>query len=433
MARGGRSPSEFMRTLTFNRVVGTGAMGTVYHAELRVPGGFTRTCAVKVMKEQGPDHEHFVTRMRDEARLLGMLNDEAILGVSELLQVEGRDAVVMEFVDGADLWETTRRHPVPPRALAELGAEVAGTLHRAHTAKHPRTKKFLNVVHRDVKPANIMVTSRGSVRLLDFGVARAAFASRESETQGLVLGTLNYFPPEVLAGEEPTRAVDLYGLGLSLWECATGKEWGPPQVSRNRVEKRVRQRMSELGEEYGPLIPILERLIAYQAVERPSGQQAERLLATVADELSGKGLRAWAREAVPSTQSGRSPVSQDDPLVGRTIRVDAATPDEEATVLAMVTEDVQAAVREAAQRRPATPPPPPPPPPPNLSYATPISAPPKTEAPPKPSASPSQAPAESAKGGKGTMFAAVAAGFILVLGFGALALAIVLAIVVVTQ
>src|SRR6186713_2623586 len=142
-----------MRTLTFNRVVGSGAMGTVYHAELRVPRGFSRTCAVKVMKSQGPDHDHFRGRMRDEARLLGMLQDEQVLGVSELVTVEGRDAVIMEFVEGLDLSEVIRAGKMPPKALAELGAEVAGTLHRAHSAKHPQTGAPLRVIHRDIKPA----------------------------------------------------------------------------------------------------------------------------------------------------------------------------------------------------------------------------------------------------------------------------------------
>ena len=121
----------FMRTLTFNRILGAGAMGTVYHAEMRTPGGFARQCAVKVMKSTSPDQQHFRARMRDEARLLGMLQDEQILGVSELVRVVGQDCVVMEYVDGVDVSDLIRKQPVPPRALAELGAEVAGTLHRA--------------------------------------------------------------------------------------------------------------------------------------------------------------------------------------------------------------------------------------------------------------------------------------------------------------
>jgi len=310
-----------MRTLTFNHVIGSGSMGTVYHAELRVPGGFRRPCAVKVIRAQGPDREHFVSRMRDEARLLGMLQDEQILGVTDLVLVEGHDAVVMEYVEGVDLHEIQVNERVAPRALAELGAEIAGTLHRAHTANHPATGEPLNVIHRDVKPANIMVTVRGGVRLLDFGVARAAFASRESHTQGLVLGTLNYFPPEILAGEEPTPAVDIYGLGISLWECATGKEWGPPRVQQKRFERRVDQKLSELGGEYAPILPVLRQVLQWDPDLRPDGGVVERSLLHAADSSTGRGLRTWAREAVPQILHARKARQEEDDLVGRTIEV----------------------------------------------------------------------------------------------------------------
>lgn len=310
-----------MRTLTFNHVIGSGSMGTVYRAELRVPGGFRRPCAAKVIRVQGPDREHFVSRMRDEARLLGMLQDEQILGVTELVMVEGLDAVIMEYVEGVDLHQLLRAHRVPPRALAELGAEIAGTLHRAHTAHHPATDDPLNVIHRDIKPANVMVTVRGSVRLLDFGVARAAFASRESHTQGLVLGTLNYFPPEILAGEEPTTAVDIYGLGISLWECATGKEWGPPRVQQGRFERRVDQRLGELPSDYSPILPVLRQVLQWDPELRPDGGVVERALLHAADTSVGEGLRTWSREVVPTLLKQREAERPTDELVGRTVEI----------------------------------------------------------------------------------------------------------------
>lgn len=310
-----------MRTLTFNYLIGSGSMGSVYHAELRLPGGFRRPCAVKVIRATGPDREHFVSRMRDEARLLGMLQDEQILGVTDLVLVEGHDAVIMEYVEGVDLQQLLKAHPVPPRALAELGAEIAGTLHRAHTARHPATGEPLNVIHRDIKPANIMVTVRGGVRLLDFGVARAAFASRESHTQGLVLGTLNYFPPEVLAGEGPSTAIDVYGLGLSLWECATGKEWGPPRVQQARFERRVDQRLGELSREYGPVLPVLRQILQWDPRLRPDGGVVERALLHAADTSTGQGLRTWARQVVPGLLQQRPGKVANDPLIGRTVEV----------------------------------------------------------------------------------------------------------------
>lgn len=311
-----------MRTLTFNRIIGMGSFGTVYHAELRVPRGFSRQCAVKVMKSTSPDQEHFRARMRDEARLLGMLQDEQILGVSELVKVANRDIVVMEYVEGVDLSDIIVKHRVPPRALAELGAELAGTLDRAHTAPHPNTGKPLNVVHRDVKPANVMVTRRGGVRLLDFGVARAAFASRESETQGLVLGTLNYFPPEILAGSDPSPAVDIYGLGLILWECATGKEWGSPQVHRKRFERRVQQRLAVIEQDYADLLPVMRAILHWDPAERPSGREVEALLLTAADSCTGEGLRTWSRDVVPPMLEERIRNAPKDELVGKTLPIE---------------------------------------------------------------------------------------------------------------
>jgi serine/threonine protein kinase len=310
-----------MRTLTFNRILGTGAMGTVYHAELRVPQGFARQCAVKVLKSSSQDQTHFRTRMRDEARLLGMLQDEQILGVADLVQIKGRDCVIMEYVEGVDLSEIIANNPVPPRVLAELGAELAGALHRAHNANHPNTGESLRVIHRDVKPANVMVTSRGGVRLLDFGVARAAFASRESQTQGLVLGTLNYFPPEILAGGEPTPAVDLYGLGLTLWECASGKDWGSPQVHRSRFERRVTQRLAEIEDDYPYLNAVMKKILVWDPRMRPSGGLVERELLAAADASSGVGLRTWGRKVVPSLLKNRSRSASDE-WVGKTLQID---------------------------------------------------------------------------------------------------------------
>lgn len=331
-----------MRTLTFNRLLGSGSMGSVYHAELRVPGGFRRPCAVKVIRDGGPERDHFVSRMRDEARLLGMLQDEQILGVSELVLVAGRDAVIMEFVEGIDLSELVAEHSPPPRALAELGAEIAGTLHRAHTARHPTTGLPLNVIHRDVKPANVMITARGGVRLLDFGVARAAFASRESQTQGLVLGTLNYFPPEILAGGDPTTAVDIFGLGLTLWECATGLDWGPPRVKQERFENRVDQRLESLPKEYDCILPVLRQTLQWDPALRPDGGVVERALLHAADSASQQGLRTWARTVVPKLISERLKNKEMDDLVGLTLQVNSAGEEADQTMTKEIPEEIAA-------------------------------------------------------------------------------------------
>lgn len=108
-----------MRTLQFLRTLGAGAFGTVYLADFSSGQGFRRQVAVKVIQRNQPDNEMFLARIRDEARLLGLLQDDAILKVLDMVQLDGMDAVIMEYVEGLDLDSLVRegRAP-PPRALA---------------------------------------------------------------------------------------------------------------------------------------------------------------------------------------------------------------------------------------------------------------------------------------------------------------------------
>ena len=113
------------------------------------------------------------------------------------------------------------------------------------------------------------------------------------------MGTLNYFPPEILAGGDPSTAVDVYGLGITLWECATGQEWGAPRVKQSRFEERVQQRLESLPEVYRDIVPVLEQALQWDPRLRPDGGVVERALLHAADQSSGQGLRTWAREVVP--------------------------------------------------------------------------------------------------------------------------------------
>jgi serine/threonine protein kinase len=312
-----------MRSLTFQRLLGSGAFGSVYLAELAADRGFRRQVAVKVLLRDHGNGDMFMSRVRDEARLLGLLADDHILKVLELAKVEGRDAVLMEFVEGVDLNAIVEAgFRPPPRALAELGAAVAGALHRAHRAVHPSTGEPLNVIHRDVKPANVMVTSRGSVKLLDFGVARARFEARESHTGQFVLGTLNYMAPEYIVTGDVSPAADIYGLALTLWEAASGDVFGQPKLREDLHKARVEERLALIASTHSELVPVLRQMLGWDARSRPDGASVERAFLAAMDMLRGTGLRSWAADSVPKVLAREREAARDEVgLLGKTVPI----------------------------------------------------------------------------------------------------------------
>lgn len=306
-----------MRELHLHQALGTGAFGTVYKADLVGDRGMRRQVAVKVMARDHEASQLFLTRIRDEARLLGMLQDESILSVMDLLRIEGRDAVLMEWVDGVDLQTViTAGERMPPRALAEFGALFAGALHKAHTACHPQTGQPLQVIHRDVKPANVMLTQRGHIKLLDFGIAKAAFDARESKTGQLVLGTLKTMAPEYVITGTVSPAADIYGLGLCLVEAAGGESMKKPQLSQRGFERRRDELLAGLDPEYQDVASVVGRMLAWSPTDRPEGAAAEQLLLGFSDATTGVGLRRWCAEAVPRCMDRRGRPEDKEGLSG---------------------------------------------------------------------------------------------------------------------
>lgn len=360
-----------MRQLQLKSALGSGSFGTVYRADLLGAQGVRRAVAVKVLSRNHEGRDMFLARIRDEARLLGLLEDDHILKVLELVQVDGRDAVLMEYVDGVDLATLVeQRLAPPPRALASLGAVLAGALHHAHTAVHPASGEPLNVVHRDVKPANVMLTTRGLVKLLDFGVAKAAFEARESRTGRMVLGTLNYIAPEYLVTGVVQPAVDLYSLGLTLVEVVTGERFGQPRLKQAGFDARRDQLLAAMPAEYAPLLPLLRQLLDFDPARRPDGASAERTLQELEDQLTGTGLRSWAAQVLPQALAQRPPAEDGEGLAGRTIAV------EQGEELALPSLEPPTAPTMTPAVTPAAAPAPPPPPPARAEPAARAAAPP---------------------------------------------------------
>jgi eukaryotic-like serine/threonine-protein kinase len=202
------------------RMIGSGGMGAVWEAEDEVLG---RPVAVKVLSESLAAGERAVSRFEREARAAARLSGPHITAVYDFGRSEGRPYIVMELVRGETLADRLAREGrLPPHEAARIATHVADALEEAHAA---------GIVHRDVKPDNVMLTPAGDVKVMDFGIAAAAWAVRIT-TSDLVLGTPSYLAPEQAKSEKTTPATDVYALGAVLYEMVAGR---PPFVAESPV------------------------------------------------------------------------------------------------------------------------------------------------------------------------------------------------------
>ncbi|MEU8103296.1 protein kinase [Nonomuraea muscovyensis] len=193
--------------------VGGGGMGEVWRADDTVLG---RAVAVKVMTPALAEDPTFAQRFQNEARAMATLRHPGVVDVYDYgaCEVGGRRVsfLVMEFVEGESLDRVLRRRPLDPAATMRLVAEVADALSAAHEQ---------GIVHRDVKPANLLIRSDGRVALTDFGIAHSASAGQLTAT-GAMLCSAGYCAPELATASEVTPSADVYALGVVAFECLAG-------------------------------------------------------------------------------------------------------------------------------------------------------------------------------------------------------------------
>jgi tRNA A-37 threonylcarbamoyl transferase component Bud32 len=262
--------------------VGSGGMGTVWRAEDERLG---RLVAVKEVRPPagmtGPEYDDLRERTLREARAAARLSTPGAVAVHDVVEEDGRPYVVMELLPGRSLAEVVADGgPLASAEVARVGLSLVATLAAAHRA---------GILHRDVKPANVVLAEGGRVVLTDFGIAKAAGDPQLTST-GVLLGSPAYIAPERARGEEAGPPSDLFALGATLFTAVEGR---PPFAGPDAMATllAVVAGRREPVRAAGPLGPVLTRLLDPDPARRPTAAQAERLLRAAADQ---------ARTAPPS-------------------------------------------------------------------------------------------------------------------------------------
>ena len=264
------------------RQLGAGGMARVYLGHDRL---LDRQVAVKVLSEPYASDPQFVERFRREASAAAGLNHPNIVAVYDRGEADGSYYIVMEYLKGPDLKQVIRgRAPLPPLEAIDNAQQILAALGAAHKR---------DVVHRDVKPQNVLVAEDGHLKVTDFGIARAGAESDMTEA-GSVIGTAQYLSPEQARGDDVTAASDCYAVGIVLYEMLTGRvpfDGGPPvavamkQISDEPVSPRIVE----------PSVPReLEAVVLRSLAKRPSeryrtAEEMSRALAEVRGVLDGTG------------------------------------------------------------------------------------------------------------------------------------------------
>jgi serine/threonine-protein kinase len=272
----------FSNRYRIEREIARGGMAEVY---LAIDESLNRQVALKALFPEFAREPSFVERFRREAQAAANLNHPNIVGIYDWGQEAGTYFIVMEYVEGRSLRDLIRSEgPIEPGRAADITAEIASALAFAHRS---------GVVHRDVKPGNVLITPQGHVKVTDFGIARAGASDGLTQT-GSVMGTATYFSPEQAQGLAVDGRSDVYSLGVVLYELVCG---GVPFVADSPVSvayKHVREEPVPPSQRNTDVPPALEQIIMSALAKDPDQryQSADDMRADLLRFRRGRPLAA---------------------------------------------------------------------------------------------------------------------------------------------
>ncbi len=211
---------------TLQRRLAVGGMAEVYVAKARGLGGFEKLVAIKVIHPRLAEDEHFIHMLVEEAKISVLLTHMNIGQIFDLANIEDTYCIVMEYIEGADCYRLLRRAAdrkikLPLDLCAFITAEVCTGLDYAHR-KHDAEGRPLGIVHRDISPQNVLVSWAGEVKIVDFGIAKAALRSGQTEA-GVIKGKYYYMSPEQAWANPMDHRSDIFSTGVVLYELLTGE------------------------------------------------------------------------------------------------------------------------------------------------------------------------------------------------------------------
>ncbi|MGW7494223.1 serine/threonine-protein kinase [Streptomyces luteogriseus] len=274
--------------------IGSGGMGRVWRAHDEV---LHRSVAIKELTAalyvSESEQAILLARTRAEARAAARINHSAVVTVHDVLEHDGRPWIVMELVEGRSLADAVKEEGrVEPREAARIGLWVLRALRAAHTA---------GVLHRDIKPGNVLLGRDGRVLLTDFGIAQIEGDTTITRT-GEVVGSVDYLAPERVRGNDPGPSSDLWALGATLYTAVEGRSPFRRTTPLTTMQAVVEEEAAELRHA-GPLTPVIISLLRKDPGTRPDVSEAEQMLAEAAEGRRPNGAQAY----VPTQYGGATP------------------------------------------------------------------------------------------------------------------------------